>query len=91
METIIKLKSKDLNARLLSKIKKYAGKEKGLEIQISIKRPDHKSKLLVPETQAQTRQRIDRAIEEIEKGRNLVKFSGEEFETLTDLLLKRAS
>jgi hypothetical protein len=91
METIIKLKSTDLNARLLNKIKKYAGNEKGLEIQISIKRPDRKSSLLISETQLQTRQRIDRAIEQIEKGRNLVKFSGEEFETLTDLLLKRAS
>jgi hypothetical protein len=91
METIIKLKSKDLNARLLSKIKRYAGNEKGLEIQISIKRSDRKSNSSIRETQSQARQRIDRAIEQIEKGKNLVKFSGEEFETLTNLLLKRAS
>ena len=91
METIIKLKSKELNARFLSKIKKYAGNDSESEIQITISRSSGKSNLLTKETKNQAKRRIDKAIEEIEKGKNLIAFSGEEFETLTSLLLKKAS
>jgi hypothetical protein len=91
METIIKLKSAELNARLLSKIKKYAGNDRGMEIQIKISRSARKTSLTTKETKGQTKHRIDSAIDDLEKGKNVVSFSGDEFETLTDLLFKKAS
>ena len=91
METIITINPKELNARLLNKIKLFAGNEKGLEIQISIKSPGRRITLRAAETKVQARQRIDGAIEDIEKGKNLIKFSSQEFETLTSLLHKKAS
>jgi len=91
METIIKIKPKELNTRLIDKIKKFAGKDEASEILISIKRSISKKSLLKKETPPQTKARIDRAIENAEKGKNLVRFSGEEFETLFGLLSKKAS
>jgi Holliday junction resolvase len=91
MQTIITVNPKELDVRLLNKIKLFARHEKGSEIQISIKKPTRLPRFLKTETKTQTRKRIDKAIEDLEKGRNIVKFSGAEFDTLTNLLSKKAS
>ena len=54
------------------RIKLLASDGKGLEIQITITKPTHKPSGLKPETKEQTKKRIDRAIEDLEKGRNVL-------------------
>lgn len=64
----------EFNAELVERIKSiFASKGEKFEVVIRVKRK---------ETPQEAKERIDRSIENIEKGEPLIAFSGEEFEAL---------
>jgi len=85
METVYRIKASELNKSFLDSIKTLF-KKKEIEISITdmvndetnflLKNPSNKAHLL-------------EAIEELYHGKNLVRFSGEEFEKYTQELLKK--
>ena len=85
METVIRLNASEFNSSLINKIKKFLATDGDSEITISISKTSRK-KSLRKETPAQTKARIDRAIDDIENKRNLVSFTGEEFEKFASRL-----
>ncbi len=76
MQSTFSIPAADFNTALFEKIKAFLH-EQNADVFIRIK---------TKETQKEANQRIDDAIEEIEKGENLVSFSVEEFDTLTKSL-----
>ena len=78
MEAIIKLKPSELRPDLVGAIQKmFSGQRVEIEIHV------HDSQaLLAEESPAEYRKRIDAAIENVEQGKNVVHFTGEEFEAL---------
>ncbi len=76
MQSTFSIPAADFNTALFEKIKAFLH-DQNAEVFIRIK---------TKETQKETNQRIDNAIEEIEKSENLVSFSAEEFDTLTKSL-----
>lgn len=78
MEAIIKLKASELKPDLIGAIQKiFAGQSVEIEIRVR-----DTSSLFVKESPEEYRRRIDGAIENSEKGENMVHFTGEEFEEL---------
>jgi hypothetical protein len=78
MEAIIKLKLSELKADLLGVIQKMFNGQ-SVEIEIHVR---HAPSVLTKETKEEYRLRIERAVQNIEKGENVVQFTGEEFEEL---------
>ncbi len=72
METIIKLSPSELNASLLSKIRKLIGNKENVDVTISVKEYD-----------ADYASELDNSIEQVESGQSLVSFSMEEFMAYT--------
>lgn len=72
METIIKVSPSELNDNLLDKIRNFIGSKKNFDVTISLKEFD-------PEYA----EALDRSIEEVENGENLVSFTMEDFMTYT--------
>ena len=68
METIIKLSPSELNASLISKLKKLIGNKTNVDVTISVKEYDEE---YVAE--------LDSSIEQAESGQNLVSLTMEEF------------
>ena len=78
MEAIIKLKPSELKPDLLGAIQNmFAGQS--VEIEIHVR---NASSVITKETQGEYRLRIENAIGNVERGENLVRFTGEEFEEL---------
>ena len=72
METVIKIQPSELNSGLLSKIKKFIGNKQNIDVTISLKEFD--------KNYADS---LDRSIEEIESGDQLVNMTMEEFAAYT--------
>ncbi len=70
METIIKVSPSELNASLLSKIRKLIGNKENVDVTISVKEYD-----------TEYAAELDNSIEQAESGQNLISFSMEEFMT----------
>ncbi|HYV93141.1 MAG TPA: hypothetical protein VE978_15305 [Chitinophagales bacterium] len=85
METIIKLKPAEFNIDFMKYLKKYVDSSDATEIVIELKR-NGKTSVLEKETRTQMKRRIERAIENTESGKNLIAFTGEEFELLAKKL-----
>ena len=72
METIIKVSPSELNAGLLSKIRKIIGKKDNIDVTISLKEYD-----------AAYAEALERSIDEAESGQNLISFTGKDFMAYT--------
>ncbi len=76
MQSTFSIPAADFDATIFEKIKAFLqGQNADVFIRIKTK-----------ETQAESNQRIDNALEEVETGMNMVSFSTEEFEALTKSL-----
>ena len=88
METVLKLKPAELNTGLITALKLLFGKSNAIEITISMKSKE-KNNARNDELGEGYKKRLNKAIENIEHNRNLVSFTGEEFEMLTGKLLSK--
>ena len=82
METIFKLKAAELDRGFIDSVKNLF---KGREIEISIKLAQDETEFLLANP-ANKRQLLD-AIKEVKKNKNLIQFTGREFEELSEKLL----
>jgi antitoxin YefM len=82
METIFKLKTKELDMSFIDSIKQLF---KGKEIEITIKPAQDETEYLL--SSPANKKRLLEAIEEVKKNKNLIRFTGEEFEKLTETML----
>lgn len=78
METTIKLSPSELNASLLSKLRKLIGGKENVDVTISVKEYD-----------AEYAAELNNSIEQAESGQNLVSFTMEEFMAYTPSESKR--
>ncbi|MBU0764792.1 MAG: hypothetical protein KJ607_08155 [Bacteroidetes bacterium] len=85
METIIRLKTSELNMNLIKWLKLYLTGD--TEIELKIPAIIHKDSVK-KETQQECNARIEKAIEDIENGKNLVLFSAEQFDIYMSRMLK---
>jgi hypothetical protein len=82
METIFKLKSKELDMSFIDSIKQLF---KGKEIEITIKTAQDETEYLLGSPA--NKNNLLEAIKEVKENKNLIRFSGEEFEEMTQTLL----
>ncbi len=75
METILRLKVSELDLNILNSIKSLFKKNEEIEIKVSSK----PLRVLKKETQEECNARIDKAIEYVENGGELIHFTGEQF------------
>ena len=85
METIIKVRPSELNAGFLEKLQQFLKGHDNYEITIQVAEKPSAS-FLRSETQGQYKARIDKAIDNIEKGESVVSFSFDEFIKLSKSL-----
>jgi hypothetical protein len=78
METLIRLKASELDFGFFKQLKSLIKKDDSIEIMITTASTE--SEILKPESDAEMRNRIDRAIEEVESGADLITFSKKEFD-----------
>lgn len=83
MEQSITIKTDELKPSLIEGLKKYFHAINAKEITISFTTP--KKKILREETPDEMKERIEKAIKNMDKG-NFVSFSGEEFKQLSKIL-----
>jgi len=86
METVFRLKATELNLDFLNAIKSLFKKEEEIEVLISSKLG---FSVLKTETQVECNARIEKAFNNLKRKRNIVSFTGEEFNALTQKLLKK--
>jgi antitoxin YefM len=82
METVFKLKAKELDSSFIDSLKNLF---KDREIEISIKPTQDDTEFLF-KTPANKKELLE-AIQEVKRNKNLIRFSGKEFEELTEKLL----
>jgi antitoxin YefM len=82
METVFKLKTKELDMGFIESIKHLF---KGKEIEITVKPAQDETEYLL--SSPANKKRLLEAIDEVKKNKNLIRFTGKEFEELTETLL----
>lgn len=82
METVFRMRTSELNVEFLKAVKSLFDGDRELEISIQAT-TDSTTK--VEETKAQYISRLEKSAEEVEQGK-VVRFSGEEFQALSDKL-----
>lgn len=82
METIFKLKAEELDSKFIETIKNLF---KDREIKISIKSIEDETEYLL--TSPSNKKHLLDAIKDVKKNKNLVRFSGSEFDDLSAKLL----
>jgi antitoxin YefM len=82
METIFKLKTKELDMSFIESIKTLF---KGKEIEITIKSAQDETEYLL-RTPANKKKLLE-AIDEVKRNKNLIRFSVKEFEEMTQTML----
>ncbi|HYV92074.1 MAG TPA: hypothetical protein VE978_09840 [Chitinophagales bacterium] len=85
METLINLKPSELNNNIIETLKRMAQENGVTNITILLNNGVKRRK----EKKKDYKTKLDAAIHNIERGQNLVSFSWEEFETLSNSLLKK--
>ncbi|MBI4931558.1 MAG: hypothetical protein HY841_12385 [Bacteroidetes bacterium] len=85
METTFRIKTSDMDKKFLDMLKKLF-KKKEIEITITDADADETSQLL---SDSKNRTHLIEAIEEVKRNKNLVSFSGDEFEKYSKSLLKK--
>jgi hypothetical protein len=78
METIFKLKAKELDKSFIDSVKNLF---KDLEIEISIKQVQDETEYLL--RSPENKKHLLEAINEVKKNKNLIRFTAKEFEELT--------
>jgi hypothetical protein len=78
METIFKLKAKELDKSFIDSVKNLF---KDLEIEISIKQVQDETEYLL--RSPENKKHLLEAITEVKKNKNLIRFTAKEFEELT--------
>ncbi len=84
METIFKLKATELDRSFIESVKNLF---KDREIEISIKPTQDETEYLL--SSPANKKYLLEAIKEVKKNKNLVSFTGKEFEELTEKLLSK--
>lgn len=85
METVIKIRPSELNANLINILKKLYGKNE--DVEITIRMTSHApTNLLREEDKADYFKRLEKSVEDVEKG-NVVFYTAEEFDALSKRLL----
>lgn len=82
METIFKLKTKELDMSFIESIKNLF---KGKEIEITIKSAHDETEYLLDSPA--NKKKLLEAIDEVKRNKNLIRFSGKEFGEMTQTLL----
>ncbi|HEY5510354.1 MAG TPA: hypothetical protein VIK10_04920 [Prolixibacteraceae bacterium] len=82
METVFKLKAKDLDRSFIDSVKNLF---KDMEIEISIKPTQDETEYLF-NTPANKKKLLE-AIKEVKQNKNLIRFTGKEFEELYEKML----
>jgi hypothetical protein len=85
MEATIRIKPQELTVELLDKIKSLFKNEEALEITIA---PVRRFEMIANEPQEEYIARVNRAIENLESGKESITFSENEFDALANDLLK---
>lgn len=85
METIIKIKPAEFDNDFIRYLKKFVVNSNATEIVIEVKR-NGRTSITEKETRGQMKRRIEQAIENTERRKNLISFTGEEFEMLAKKL-----
>lgn len=83
METIFKLKATELDRSFIESVKSLF---KDQEIEISIKSAQDETDYLL--NSSANKQHLLKAVKEIKKNKNLVRFTGKEFDEMSEKLLK---
>ena len=81
METVLQLNAAELNANFFKRLLLFLGNDSDAEITISYKSAH--PRVLQKETRKEYAENLNQAIENIERNRNIVTLSGEEFRFLT--------
>ena len=84
METIIRLKSSELDSIFIEKIKALFVDKDDVEITLSFAEKGVYDAL--NRTQEQYKGKIDRSIKNVEQGKNMISFTGDEFEKMAKML-----
>ncbi|MBB3837281.1 hypothetical protein FHS57_001275 [Runella defluvii] len=85
METIIKIRPSELTVNLLEKLQYLLKGNDNYEITIQVAEKPSRSSLRL-ETKDEYKERLDKAISNVEKGESVVAFSLEEFSKLSGSL-----
>lgn len=85
MQTTYRLQVSELGASFIDAVKALFKKDEIIEVDVHSVTDFN---LYKKETKKECRMRINKAIEDVEKGRNLVTFTEKEFDELTDNLLQ---
>lgn len=85
METIIKIRPSELTVNLLEKLQYLLKGNDNYEITIQVAEKPSRSSLRL-ETKDEYKERLDKAISNVEKGESVVAFSLEEFSKLSSSL-----
>ncbi len=87
METVFRLKASELDLSFIKILKNILGKNDNVEVLINLDKKIRKT--LKVETKNEMRMRINKAIEETERGENLITFKGDEFGKYMKALTKK--
>jgi antitoxin YefM len=87
METVFRLKAKELDSKFLNAIKSLFKKEEEIEITVSSAMDEDETEYLMKNPAM--RNKLLKAIEDVKQNKNLISFSGEEFEEYGKKLLKK--
>ncbi len=87
METVLHLKTSELDSNFFKRLMLLLGNDRDAEITISYKSAH--PRVLQKETRKEYSENLNQAIENIERKRNVVTLSGNEFRLLTKTLLKK--
>jgi hypothetical protein len=86
METTIRISPNELTPAWLKKVKALFENENELQITI---RPLTRSDLIVNESREEYKTRVNRAIDNIESGKDVISLSASQFDKLADQLLNK--
>ena len=88
METVIKVKSEELNQSLIDKLTLFLTDETDVEITINLKEKSS-SMYLYKESPEEYLARLEKSMDDVENNRNLVSFTVDEFEKFSASLLNK--
>ena len=85
METIIRLKPSELNIVLIEKIKALLADKDDVEITLSFSESTYNT-LHKTQLEQSYKEKINRSIQNVEQGKNIISFTGDEFEKMAKML-----
>ena len=86
METIIRLKPSELNIVLIEKIKALLADKDDVEITLSFSEKGTYNTLHKTQLEQSYKEKINRSIQNVEQDKNIISFTGDEFEKMAKML-----